>query len=223
MKIGIICAISRELAPIASMLEHHKTQLLLQRTFHTGQLHGQEIVAVIGGVGKVNGALTAQLLAEHFGVDRLIFTGVAGGLDSSLHVGDVVIGTTVLYHDLAMELVNNGVFDAPADGFHSDPELVELCRSGGISLHYGTIVTGDQFIMGSARDSIIERFHPLCVDMESAAVAQVCWFYRLPLLIIRAITDFADDSADDSFEQNALFGGQKSLEVLDRVLMRLGK
>ncbi|MEG1942595.1 MAG: 5'-methylthioadenosine/adenosylhomocysteine nucleosidase, partial [Angelakisella sp.] len=198
MRIGIMCAIERELAPIAAMLQNHKTEVLMQRTFHTGTMHGTEVVAVIGGVGKVNGALTAQLLAERFGIERLIFTGVAGGLDDSLKVGDIVIGTTLLYHDIDMSLVSNDMFDTPEGGFSSDAAMTALCRSLGGGLHFGTIITGDQFITGDTRDSLIARFHPLCVDMESAAVAQVCWFYQLPLLIIRCISDFADDDAEST-------------------------
>lgn len=223
MKIGIICAVQRELAPIAAMLHNHQTQQVLQRTFHTGILHGAQVIAVIGGVGKVNGAITAQLLAQQFGVERLIFTGVAGGLDDSLRVGDVVIGTHLLYHDLSMEFVSNDMFDTPAQGFFSDPAMVELCRSLGGSLRFGTIITGDEFITGAQRDRLIERFKPLCVDMESAAVAQVCWFYRLPLLVIRSISDFADDEGEDTFEQNAASSGLSALVVMEQVLQALGE
>lgn len=220
MKIGIMCAIARELAPIAGMLSDHRTEELLQRTFHTGTLHGVEVIAVMGGVGKVNGALTAQLLASHYQVDKLIFTGVAGGLSNQLQVGDVVIGTKLLYHDLDASLVSNGVFDTPDDGFYSDPAMVEICRGLGKDLHYGTIVTGDAFISGGAqRDSIIERLDPLCVDMESTAVAQVCWFYRLPLLVIRSISDFADDSADETFESNAAATGLVALSVMEQIIL----
>lgn len=221
MKLGIMCAVERELAPIAAMLQDRKTEEVLQRTFHTGTLHGVEVVAVIGGVGKVNGAITAQLLAQHFGVEKLIFTGVAGGLDDSLKVGDIVIGTQLLYHDLAMELVSNDMFDTPPDGFYSDSAMVGLCRSLGGGLRFGTIITGDEFITGVQRDRLIERFHPLCVDMESAAVAQVCWFCRLPLLIIRSISDFADDEGEDTFEKNAAASGLSALAVMEAVVKAL--
>lgn len=221
MKIGIICAVSRELASISTMLQNHSTQDHLQRTFHLGLLHGVEVAAVVGGVGKVNGAITAQLLAERYQVDQVIFTGLAGGLDDSLRVGDVVIGTKLLYHDLDMNIVNNEQFDTPLDGFYSDPALVELCRQVGKDLRYGTIITGDEFITGAQRDRLVEKFRPLCVDMESAAVAQVCWFYRLPLLVIRSISDFADDEAPDTFEQNAEATGRTALSVLELVVKAL--
>lgn len=221
MKLGIMCAVERELTPIAAMLQSHKTENVLQRTFHTGILHGVEVVAVIGGVGKVNGAITAQLLAQHFSVEQLIFTGVAGGLDDALKVGDVVIGTHLLYHDLAMEFVSNNMFDTPDEGFSSDPAMTKLCRSFGGGLHFGTIITGDEFITGTQRDRLIEKFHPLCVDMESAAVAQVCWFFRLPLLVIRSISDFADDEGEDTFEKNAAASGMSALAVMEQVIKAL--
>lgn len=221
MKIGIMCAIERELIPIAAMLQNHQTETVMQRIFHSGTMHGAEIVAVIGGVGKVNGAITAQLLAERFGVERLIFTGVAGGLDDSLAVGDIVIGTTLLYHDIDMSFISNNMFDTPKDGFSSDNEMVALCRNIGGGLHFGTIITGDQFITGDTRDVLISRFHPLCVDMESAAVAHVCWFCKLPLLIIRCISDFADEDADDTFEKNAGAAGLSALSVMEKVIEKL--
>lgn len=221
MKLGIMCAIEREFTPILAILQNHQSQNLLQRQFHTGTLHGVEVVAVMGGVGKVNAAMTAQLLAERFGVDRLVFTGVAGGLDASVKVGSVVIGTRLLYHDLDMELVANGVFDTPADGFFSDPALVALCKELGQELFYGTIITGDEFITGAQRDRLIEKFHPLCVDMESAAVAQICWFYRIPLLVIRSISDFADDTAEETFEQNASSTGLIALSILESIVLSL--
>lgn len=222
MKIGIMCAIERELSPILAAMQGQHVEEQLQRSFHIGSMHGVEVVAVMGGVGKVNGAVTAQLLAERYKVDRLIFTGVAGGLDDSLHVGDVVIGTTLLYHDLPMSIAANEVFDIPHSGFESDPDMVKICQGLGRELRYGTIVTGDAFISGGAqRDSIVERLHPLCVDMESTSVAQVCWFYRLPLLIIRSISDFADDSADETFESNASSTAQIALLVMEQVIRSL--
>lgn len=219
MKIGIMCAVTSEFATLAQLLNGSRVEQVLQRDFHIGELHGAQVVAVMGGVGKVNGAITAQLLAERYHVDVLIFTGAAGGLSDSLAVGDVVIGTRLLYHDLPMDLVSNEQFDTPADGFYSDPNLVEICKGLGLPLHYGTIVTGDAFITGGQqRDDIVSRLAPLCVDMESTAVAQVCWFYHIPILVIRAVSDFANDSADDTYNKNKLQAGSVAVSVLDRLV-----
>lgn len=221
MIIGIMCAVPRETAPVLQVMENKRTETLMQRTFHIGTICGAEVVVVQSGVGKVNASITAQFLAEHYHVDKIIFTGTAGGMDDSLQIGDVVIGTTLLYHDLSMELVGNGVFDTPLDGFHSDGAMVDICRKADIPLHFGTIITGDEFVYGDRRNVLNERFHPLCVDMESTAVAQVCWFYKLPLLVIRIVSDFADDAAEYTFERNATKMGKLAVSVLKEVVAGL--
>lgn len=222
MKIGILCATPRELAPLLERLENHTCETFLMREFHSGRLCGLETLLVIGGVGKVNAAMTAQALITRFGVQAVLFTGLAGGLDDRLSVGDVVIGTEILYHDFDMELMNNNQFPGlPTDFFSSDPHLTKLCRGLGENLYFGRIISGEVFVQGALRDDLIRRFSPLCVDMESAAVCQLCWFYRVPVLIIRALSDFSDADAGTQYEQNAARSSVSALSVVLRVVERL--
>lgn len=224
MKIGVMCATGQELDHLLKKLENKAVEEKLMRSFVTGEYAGVTVVAVVGGVGKVNGAITAQELIQEFGVERLIFTGLAGGLDPTVKIGDVVIGAEILHHDLDMKIMENDQFPGmPTDFFPGDPEMMELCRGLGDNLRFGRIVTGETFITAKERDGIIQRFHPQCVDMESAAVAQVCWFFQVPLLVIRALSDNADEEVEGAYTENGQWTSVSAAGVVFRLLEALGK
>ena len=224
MKVGIMCATQKELDPLLARLENKREEQRLLRSFVTGEYAGLTVTAVIGGVGKVNGAITAQSLIQNFGVEKIIFTGLAGGLDETIQIGDVVIGAEILHHDLDMKVMENDQFPGmPTDFFRGDPELLALCQGLGDNLRFGRIVTGEAFITAKERDGIIQRFHPQCVDMESAAVAQVCWFFQVPLLVIRALSDNADEEVEGVYSENSKWTSVSALQVVFRLLEALGK
>ena len=224
MKVGIMCATQKELDPLLARLETKREEQRLLRSFVTGEYAGLTVTAVIGGVGKVNGAITAQSLIQNFGVEKIIFTGLAGGLDETIQIGDVVIGAEILHHDLDMKVMENDQFPGmPTDFFRGDPELLALCQGLGDNLRFGRIVTGEAFITAKERDGIIQRFHPQCVDMESAAVAQVCWFFQVPLLVIRALSDNADEEVEGVYSENSQWTSVSALQVVFRLLEALGK
>ena len=224
MKVGIMCATQKELDPLLARLENKREEQRLLRSFVTGEYAGLPVTAVIGGVGKVNGAITAQSLIQNFGVEKIIFTGLAGGLDETIQIGDVVIGAEILHHDLDMKVMENDQFPGmPTDFFRGDPELLALCQGLGDNLRFGRIVTGEAFITAKERDGIIQRFHPQCVDMESAAVAQVCWFFQVPLLVIRALSDNADEEVEGVYSENSQWTSVSALQVVFRLLEALGK
>ena len=221
MKVGIMCATQKELDPLLARLENKREEQRLLRSFVTGEYAGLTVTAVIGGVGKVNGAITAQSLIQNFGVEKIIFTGLAGGLDETIQIGDVVIGAEILHHDLDMKVMENDQFPGmPTDFFRGDPELLALCQGLGDNLRFGRIVTGEAFITAKERDGIIQRFHPQCVDMESAAVAQVCWFFQVPLLVIRST---ADEEVEGVYSENSQWTSVSALQVVFRLLEALGK
>ena len=224
MKVGIMCATQKELDPLLARLENKREEQRLLRSFVTGEYAGLTVTAVIGGVGKVNGAITAQSLIQNFGVEKIIFTGLAGGLDETIQIGDVVIGAEILHHDLDMKVMENDQFPGmPTDFFRGDPELLALCQGLGDNLRFGRIVTGEAFITAKERDGIMQRFHPQCVDMESAAVAQVCWFFQVPLLVIRALSDNADEEVEGVYSENSQWTSVSALQVVFRLLEALGK
>ena len=229
MTIGVIGAMPEEVALLARDLEDPRAERRGARDYLRGRLHGRDAVVVFSGWGKVASASTATTLIEVFGVEAVVFTGVAGALAPDLAVGDVVIGTELLQHDLDASAVPGiARYEVPLLGvsrFTADLRLVALAQSAAgrylterlaadvgedhlseFGLHSptvrtGLIVSGDQFISSGDRVAEILADLPdaLCVEMEGAAVAQVCFEHRVPFVVLRAISDRADHAAPVDF------------------------
>ena len=217
-KLGIICAVDTEAKPYLSALENKKETAKASLTFTEGTLFGIPAVITDCGVGRVNVAAAVQQMIDVFSADTVIMSGTAGAIDKKLCIGDTVVVTQSVYHDLDI-----GVFGAyrpfVKDGhFSSDEALVEAFRKirpDEVSqrISFGKIATGEVFIADDGRDVIIDRFNPLCVDMETAGAAHVCFLNGVPFIALRSITDTADDSGFDTFETNVKIASQNSFEV----------
>ena len=179
------------------------------RDYWQGHLHGHEVIAVLSRIGKVAAATTATALIEHFGVTRLVFTGVAGGLGAQVKVGDVVVATHFLQHDLDASPIFPR-HEVPLYGlsrFATDPELTHKLATAatlaltGTPVHQGLIVSGDRFVSTTAESLALQAELPdaLAVEMEGAAFAQVCHDYGVPFAAVRTISDRADDAATVDF------------------------
>jgi adenosylhomocysteine nucleosidase len=175
-------------------------------TFVEGTLEGVPAVVVRCGVGKVNAALCVQVLASEFGVTHVVNTGVAGSLDARLDIGDVVVSSALCYHDVDATAIGYAPGQVPDLGcteFVPDPALVGLALAAyreanpGAGVLAGKVVSGDQFVAGRAVKERICALFPdaSCTEMEGAAVAHAAWLNDLPFLVVRAISDKADDSA----------------------------
>ena len=229
MKIGVIGAMPQEVALLARDLRDARTERRGVRDYLSGRLVGHEAVVVFSGWGKVASASTATTLIEVFGVDAVVFTGVAGALAPDLAIGDVVIGDQLLQHDLDASAVPGiARYEVPLLGvsrFKADARLVALAEAAArrylserladdvgpdhlrdFGLHdpavrTGLIVSGDQFISSLARVQEILGDLPdaLCVEMEGAAVAQVCFEHGRPWVVLRVISDKADHAAPIDF------------------------
>ena len=225
-RIALVSAMHEELAAVlARMPDEHKT-VVAGREFWLGHWHGHEVVAVLSRIGKVAAATTTTVLLERFDVDRVLFTGTAGGLSSRVRVGDVVVAQEFLQHDMdASPLFPR--HEVPLTGqarFAADPLLTQvLAQAAPLALqelvqqvpksqwldidlpaarmHQGLIVSGDRFVATSAESNALQSELPdaLCVEMEGAAVAQVCHDYGVPLAAIRTVSDRADDAAHVDF------------------------
>jgi adenosylhomocysteine nucleosidase len=216
-RVGIIGAMDIELTLIKDVMVIQRTDTIADRIFTTGMLNNIPCVCVKAGIGKVNAALTAQILIDKYDVDMIIFTGVAGGIDPGLSVGDIVISERVIHHDYGMITPASFI---PWDtlGFKADTGLVRLAfevakyvefdpvpENLGIHNHLpsiviGTVVTGDQFIASEEKRQWLEHsFDAACVEMEGAAVAQVCALHDIPFLIIRCLSDLANEEAEIDF------------------------
>jgi adenosylhomocysteine nucleosidase len=223
---AIVAALHDELASVLALMPDEQKQTVGGREFWVGHLHGQDVVAVLSGVGKVSAAATAALLIDRFKVQRIVFTGVAGGLGPGVNVGDVVLARSFLQHDMdaspifprhEVPLYGRSRFEADAalsDALelacermlHSLPQqlgapTVEAFGLLSPKLHQGLLISGDRFVATTAESQALQRELPdaLAVEMEGAAFAQVCHDFGVPLAVVRTISDRADDAAHVDF------------------------
>lgn len=206
-KIGILCASDEELAPFLEHLTSGRTQERAMLTFYEGELAGVPVVALYSGVCKVNAAVATQLLIDVYAVDAVIIAGAAGGMDPALQIFDTVVCTQTAYHDVAEDILTEFHPWMPSVYFPVDEALLAAARAAakqwtGGRVAFGPIVSGEQFIAGGRREEINAAFAPLAVDMETAAVAHVCYVNRVPFLAVRTLTDHAGQMGAADFEAN---------------------
>jgi len=217
----ILGAFSDEIKPIAAQMEKKSEGSIAGISFTKGKLYAKNVVVTWTGIGKVNAAATTALLIEHFKPDQVIVCGIAGGLNPELKVGDVVIAEKTVQHDLGFwsdaGIDNNG-FDNRITGqknpvfFMADEKLLNLAKAAAnqAKVHFkkGIVVTGDTFIMSPKKKIELQnRLNADAVEMEGAAIAQVSHQWGIPFLIIRAISDSADENANvdvDTFQNIAI-------------------
>ena len=207
-----------ELRALLPLLQHPVRETLAGREFHQGQIHGRPVVLVRSGIGKVAAATTAALLVQRFGVGQLVLTGVAGGLGAGVRVGDVVVAQQLIQHDMdASPLFPR--FEVPLTGrsrFATDPALSATLRAAALRclsaadfgiesprLHEGLVVSGDRFVSSAAESAALRAALPdaLAVEMEGAALAQVCADFGKPFAVLRTVSDRADDAAHADFSR----------------------
>jgi adenosylhomocysteine nucleosidase len=212
--LAIVSAMQEELHALIPLLEEPRRVDVGARRFHLGFMHGHAVVLARSGIGKVAAAITATLAIQHFNAHSLVFTGVAGGLGEGVAIGDFVLARELLQHDLdASPLFPR--FEVPLTGvsrFSADAALSDACaaavqrcvQSGAIGtpkLHQGLVISGDRFIATAAHSAELRGALPdaLAVEMEGAAVAQVCSAFGVPLAVLRIVSDRADDAAHGDF------------------------
>jgi adenosylhomocysteine nucleosidase len=219
MKVGIFAALKEEVDPLVELLEDVETSRWGKRFVHQGKLGDCQVVAVAGGVGKVKAAACTQYLIDHFSIEALIVAGVAGAVNPKLTTGDVVICEETLQHD----------YD-PGDPkllkrfrrrwLKADAKLTKLALEAALGLgladrcRAGKLLTGDQAIVSrEKRQWLWETFRADCVDMESAAVAEVCRLNDVPFVIVRAISDSAEENGIAEFRENLARAARVAAEV----------
>ncbi|WP_194611587.1 5'-methylthioadenosine/adenosylhomocysteine nucleosidase [Clostridium vitabionis] len=215
--LGIIGAMDEEVEGIRQQM----TGALVTRTagmdFYKGKLSGRDAVVVRSGIGKVNAGMCTQILADKFAVDAVVNSGIAGSLSAEIDIGDIVLATDAVQHDMdatGFGYKRGQIPRVNTFSFAADPELRDLaeacCRrvNPDIQVFRGRVVSGDQFISDRrTKEMLIREFGGICCEMEGAAIAQAAYLNGLPYLIIRAISDKADDSAGmdyATFEKKAI-------------------
>lgn len=244
MKFGLICAFPPEGDLVLQKMVVEKKVERIKTCFYQGEFNDHQVVFVIGGIGKVSSALCTQVLIDQFDVDVVVFFGIAGGINPELLVGDTIIGVQVYYHDV--DQAGQGSITDTITGFFrnrftADPQLIGFLRSElaernyplpgalekmrqgrGLQVIFGDILTGDQVISSKTKGSELrERFAGDCVEMEGAAVAQTCALNEKPFIILRTLSDLADEAALETFEAAlesvVLVNYQILLDVLDLI------
>ena len=185
--------------------------------FHVGKLEGKDVVIVRSGIGKVNAAVCAQILISVFEVDCVINTGVAGSLRNEINIGDIVLSKDALNHDMDATGFGYepGIIPRMDESvFKADEQLLSIAKqvneevNTDISTFVGRVVSGDQFISDAEKKKyLVEKFQGYCTEMEGAAIAQTAYLNNVPYLVIRAISDKADNSAEmdySEFERKAI-------------------
>ena len=208
MRVGIVCAGDEELAPFLPELNICKTAERAILKFYEGQIQGIEAVVLYSGVCKVNAAIASQILIDVFDVTMIINSGTAGGMNPGLEQFDTVISTEVCYHDVAEDILTEFHPWMKSVFFDADSELIERSKAAVSKMEpegnifWGRMVTGESFITDEGRQRIQEEFGPLTVDMETAAIAHVCYVNHIPFISIRCVTDTAVHSGIGNFEEN---------------------
>ncbi len=226
--LGIIGAMDEEVAKLKEIMSEAEVFHAAGMDFYRGKIAGKECVVVRSGIGKVNAAMCSQILADRFAVSAIINTGIAGSLDAEIDIADIVLSTDAVQHDMDATGFSYPLGQIPrvdTFSFAADEnlrKLAERCNAEvnpGVRSFSGRVLSGDQFISSKEKKNwLIENFHGLCCEMEGAAIAQAAYLNGIPFLIIRAISDKADDSAGmdySVFEQKAI---AHSVRLLERMI-----
>ncbi len=234
MKLGIIGAMDVEVATLKENMTGRTEKTVAGSVYCEGLLENLPVVVVQCGVGKVNAALCVQILCSCFGVTHVVNTGIAGSLDADLDIGDFVISRDAVYHDFDCHVLNpdyvvGQVPGLPVREFPADEMLVRLAYAAADSLcpghaKIGTVASGDQFVCQKVqKGKIIADTGALCTEMEGAAIAHGAWRNGIPFVVIRAISDKADDSAEMDYPTFEAMAAQRCALVTRAMAKALAK
>ena len=228
--IGIIGAMDSEVDTLFSRMTAKEKINLQHLTFYKGKLFDKDVVIVKCGIGKVNAALCTQLLILNFKVSKIINTGIAGAIGEGLKIYDFVVSTEAVYHDFDVQFFGYKLGQVPGmpETFKADTSLVDTAISAfeqtdfskELKIKKGLIASGDQFISGNEKKAfIISNFHPQCVEMEGCAIAHTCYANNIPFVLIRCMSDTADDSVKETYSEDTAsrLSSTFLLEVLKKI------
>lgn len=226
--VGIIGAMEIEVEALKKHMKVRRTVNKACMEFCEGVLSGREVVVVRSGIGKVNAAVCTQILVDDFQADTVINTGIAGSLKAEINIGDIVVSTDLVHHD--MDAVNFGyplgqIPQMDVFSFKADERLAELAKKAceevnpEIQVFQGRIVSGDQFIADKeTKKRIVSNFDGYCTEMEGAAIAQAAYLNKIPFVVLRAISDKADDSATMDYPTFEKKAAEHCVNLVERFL-----
>lgn len=225
MKLGIIGAMDVEVATLKENMENKTEKVIAGSVYVEGVLEGLPVVVVQCGVGKVNAALCVQALCDCFDVTHIVNTGVAGSLNAKLDIGDFVVSCEAIYHDFDCSVINpkysvGQVPGMPVRAFPSDEMLTKLAYTTADELfpghaHIGIVASGDQFVCNKEqKENIVKNTGALCTEMEGAAISHAAYRNNVPVAVIRAISDKADDSAQMDYPTFEAIAAKRCADVV---------
>ena len=230
-RIGIIGAMDEEIVHLKESANIRQSKEIASMEFHLGSLGKKEVVVVKCGMGKVNAGICASTLIREFGCAKVINTGVAGSLDSKMDIGDIVVSTDAVQHDYDVSSIGFAKGEIPYTGryaFPADEALrkaaVEAAKDVApeVNVHEGRVCSGDQFISTiSQKDAITSSFGGLCCEMEGAAIAQACYLFKTPFVVIRAISDKPDGAGAVDFESFKVGAALRCSKIVKRMVESL--
>ena len=226
--VGIMGAMREEIEQLTSELERAEVREVMGFVFHAGRLHGQDVVITQCGIGKVNAAMCTVALLS-LGVRCVIFTGVAGGVHPELRVGDMVVSTDLVQHDLDVTALGYplGLIPGEAHAWSADETLREVALAAAADVPEvravpGRVVSGDQFIASPEKVRwLSDTFGAACAEMEGAAVAQVCAKWGVPFVVIRSMSDTADQDAGVNYQEFMPVVARRAKQVVRGMLRRM--
>lgn len=232
MVIGIIAAEKTEMNTIKEYMSDVKEEKVYNLVFFIGKIENKECVLVECGVGKVNSGRTTQILIDKYKVDYVINIGSAGALTSELKIEDIVIGEKLVQHDFDITGAGNyevGEICGIGKFFESDKKLIKLCKQTidefndrSFNIKLGTIATGDWFASIPEKSQKIQKeFNADCIEMEGAAIAQVCYLDNIPFLVIRGISDTPNGNNKIDFHTYLEIASKRVAEILKNLIMKI--
>ena len=229
--IGIIGAMDEEVNNLKELISDVQVSTFASMDFYQGKLSGNDVVVVRSGIGKVNAAICAQILIDKFSVSVIINTGIAGSLNADINIGDIVLSKDALEHDMDATAFGYDLAVIPRmeeSVFKGDEYLIDLTKKvceenlKDINVFAGRVVTGDQFISDKNKKNwLIENFKGDCTEMEGAAIAHTAYLNHIPFLIIRAISDKADDSAQMDYPTFEAMAIQNSVKIITSMVEKI--
>ncbi|MGL5796989.1 MAG: 5'-methylthioadenosine/adenosylhomocysteine nucleosidase [Cetobacterium sp.] len=230
-RIAIIGAMDSEIKILLSVMKDVKKEEKASVIFYEGKLENKDVVVFKSGIGKVNAAMSTTIAMEEFDVNKIIFTGVAGAINSNLNITDVVISDYLVQHDYDTTVFGSkkGAVPGSVDSkFSADKELIKIAKTsaekvlGKKKVHVGTIATGDQFIADKKTVQALEAdFGAMAVEMEGAAVAHVANLYKAPVVVIRSMSDKADGSAHMNYNDFVNIAADNSAKIVIDMLKQM--
>ena len=228
MKIAILGAMEIEIKPFLEKIKNYKTIKHGHNNYYIVNYNGNELILAYSRIGKVFSAITATIMIEKFNADIVLFTGVAGGIGDNIKVGDIILATDTVQHDVDITAFGHPKGKIPNSEvkISTSKELlnkaIDIAKEQKINIYTGTVATGDQFISNKEVKTLIkDEFNAKAIEMEGASVNLVCYELNKPCLILRSISDTADGEACESFDEFAIKEAKRSanfiLKLIDKI------